>query len=183
MISFLRFLNQKQFKKPNTYIPIMALYDENPLTGLISDSQNQKIFLIILTIIAIVLLFFFYVLPFFQAKPLNSNFKDNPLNLNQKSFTILNVTATNTTGNFLELSTIRVEADAKNDFYVGGNPVEIKNISNLGINEQRKLQFDIRPNPSRLGQVLPGTYNFKIVFTSNNETILEQTAVLVVEKN
>ncbi len=160
----------------------MGLYDEGVFGKIFSN--RKKIFITIAAVIILIL--GFLIVSFVQnfsnpfVNSVSYYFRDNPLKESQ-NFTVLKVTVTNTTGNFAEISSVRVEADAKNDFFVGTEPVHVENILSMGPNEKREIDFSIRPNPSRT--VLPGTYNFNITFDVSGETIARETAVLTYNKD
>lgn len=163
----------------------MGLYEESPVKSFFSDPKNFRLVGITVAVVVIVVLFYLFILPLIQMKPLVFSFRDNPFNASQKPFTVLNITVTNTTGKFASLSTVKVEAEAKSDFLVGTNSTAVKNISNLGAGEKRELikeeGFSIRPNPAR--DVLPGTYNFRITFEIDGQTVADELAVLKFEKS
>ncbi len=159
----------------------MGLYDESLTKSLFSDPKKVRLAGIVLGVIVIVVLLYFFLLSLTQTQPLVFSFRDNPFNAGQKDFTILNITVTNTTGKFASLSTVKIEAEAKNDFLVGTNNIAVKNISNLGAGEERKFNFSIRSNPAR--DVLPGTYNFRITFEIDGQTVADELAVLKFEKS
>jgi uncharacterized membrane protein (Fun14 family) len=153
----------------------MSIYDSTKAFALGFEVKKLKyLALAIIGIVIVVLLAMFASTAFNQA--IEASFFDNPINLQEKSYTLLEVKVTNVTQSDASNAEVTVSAKDKSAIFVGPGYEEKKIIPTIERNQYRKLYFLIVPRKG-IGE---GSYLISVKVTMNSQ-VFEKELTLVVK--
>lgn len=108
-------------------------------------------------------------------KPIEARLLDNPLSLQEKPYTLLEVKVTNVTESDAHNVNVLVEAANKEAIFIGPGLSEKKTLSVIERGQYRKLHFLVVPKET----IAEGSYLINIKVTMNNKTFEESIALIV----
>ena len=152
----------------------MGIYDSTKAFALGFEVKKLKYlaFAVILTAV-IALLAMFVSTAFNQA--IEASFFDNPINLQERAYTLLEVKVTNVTGSDATNVEVTVSAKDKSAIFVGPGYEEKKTIPTIERNQYRKLYFLIVPRKG-IGE---GSYLISVKVTMNSQVFEKELALVV----
>jgi len=151
----------------------MSIYNSTKAFALGFETKKLKYFgLAAVAIAVLVLLAIFISTAFNQA--ITARFFDNPLDMQKKAYTLLEVKVTNITQS--DAKNVRVSVSARdNAIFVGPAHKEIKILSTIGHGQYRKLYFLIMPERD----VREGSYLVDISATINSKVFKKELELIV----
>lgn len=154
----------------------MGLYDKT-YKSFAFGFETEKIKSIALPLLAffIILVIIFLASTAIAPKPIEARLLDNPLNLQEKPYTLLEVKVTNVTESDASNVSVVVEAANKEAIFIGPGLKEKKSLAIIERGQYRKLHFLVSPKSG----IEEGSYLIKIKVTMNNKLFEENIALVV----
>lgn len=154
----------------------MGLYDKT-YKSFAFGFEIEKIKGIALPLLAlfIILAIIFLASTAIAPKPIEARLFDNPLNLQEKPYALLEVKVTNVTESDASNVKVIVEAANKDAIFIGPGLKEEKSLAVIERGQYRKLYFLVSPKPT----IDEGSYLIKIKVFMNNKVFEENIALIV----
>lgn len=158
----------------------MGIYDQGGSGGFeLPQLPLQKIFLIIVAVVVILGLAYWSYQSVFTQKAISAHFAQENWSLIPSDSMLLSVSITNTTGELVRESVVRVKPvdfDSINVFPPSQKLPTIENGNN------RDISFVLRTNKP-FDQFVSGTYSFTIEWVVNNVVVDQQTISIPITKS
>ncbi len=153
----------------------MGLYEKEFDFDFAFGKLKSKSFLTILAFAVAILVLIFLAVSVFQAKAINATLNDNPLNLKEKPFTMMNLVITNITPLTARDVQVTVKASDSKSIIIGTNSEETERIDLIESGLNRKIHFLIVPKQG----IKEGKYRI-IISTEMNGTKFEESVEIEV---
>jgi len=147
----------------------MGLYEKEFDFGFAFGKLKSKSFLTIVVFVAVALMAIFLAVSVFQPKAITTTLNDNPLNLKEKAFTMMNVVITNTTPLTARDVMVNVKAADSKSIIIGTSSEETEQIDLIESGLNRKIHFLVVPKQG----IKEGKYRI-VISTEMNGTKFEE---------
>ena len=154
----------------------MGLYEKEFDFGFELSKARLKVLGLIVIFLVVVIALFFIASTFFQPKAIVASLSDNPLDLKEKHFTLLNVVVTNVTAETARNVQVKAEAEDKQAIVIGTAESHVEKIDLVESGLNRKIHFLVWP----MDGIKEGNYRIKISTTFNGQAFEENVVLQVI---
>ncbi|MCD6478411.1 MAG: hypothetical protein J7L44_00825 [Candidatus Diapherotrites archaeon] len=152
----------------------MSIYDSTKAFAFGFEVKKLKYLALVVILTAVIALLAMFISTAFN-QAIEASFFDNPINLQEKAYTLLEVKVTNVTGSDASNVEVTVSAKDKSAIFVGPWHEERKIIPTIERNQYRKRHFLIVP---RRG-ISEGSYIISVKVTMNSHVFEKELALVV----
>jgi len=154
----------------------MGLYEKEFDFDFAFGKLKSKSFLTIVVFVVAILVIIFLAVSVFQPKAINATLNDNPLDLGEKSFTLMNVVITNTTPLTARDVMVNVKASDSESIIIGTNTEETEQIDLIESGLNRKIHFLVVPKQG----IKEGKYRIILSTEMNGNKFEESVEIEVI---
>jgi len=154
----------------------MSIYDKSYKSfAFVFESKKARTIALSLLLVFFLLALIFFASMLFKAKLIEAKLLDNPLDLQVKPYTLLEVKITNITESDASDVSVIVEAANKEAIFIGPGLRDEKKLSVIEKGQYRKLYFLVVPKST----IAEGSYLINIKVVINNKTFEDSIPLIV----